>query len=928
MTTAANFHLWSTLSDFFFTSGGPVNGEDWATSNSADGGYPIWVDTYTPAATYVPGQSAQYTIVLTSQDWVGAQQPLITVATTTLIDPFGNTATAIGNLAGAATFTTSGDTGSGAVIYWQASATTGDYDVKFQPYTTTYVTAPSAGPNTTLTGSPTTLETAVANPTSWDFNYSSSELVFSYTTEATATTENIWFQAFNTSGAATSPLVDVAPGVADGTPYFVGYSSSAATFYYFYAVVNGSQTGMYRETFNTTTGALGTASELVSAPSFTSIFGIGSVGLPSSSALRFIEGMSGGQHVLESFLSGSSTPTATFDLTGSAGDHWSTTAVYDPGDGYSDYTVLAYADNSEIHLELLNASGVQIGSDFVVPGLTSFDRIHTLSNGTRVEIDYTVTDPSGGTEVEGYIYDTATSPFVYTLGSGGNGEYIGTPFNDTITDAAGTYFVAGGGGTDTFVVPFASNKVQLSVDSAGDVVVTSPDGTTTLEAFTTIQLSDGTVTINGNTLTELYTNGSETVSKFNITGQIFTSTVKTINSAGNVVSVLYGGVTGEPYTSFQYDYDGKNAGSGYNLVKSQFFYTEQASGLAEVDYDGGGNLLMASYNPTGAASWNYAEVDYVAGQLADSGYQFSGPGGSSYSSVTEVFNYASQFAYEVVDYSFSGQTYNSEEITVNAANVAIEADYSSYTGATPGATEIKVFYDPTSGAYAGEEVDYSGLSGAYTQVAVDYNAAGQVTEATYGGWTNGAKYSSLVQFYESGALQRSVFIYDQLAGKSINGQAYYGEDIMENAAGAVVGRNYDLVDGGDTLIGTQSGLNFPTLGGPQNTFNNPANGYAIQGGDFTITGGGNNETFTFAALFNQAEITDYGAALTAGAPDQISLSTTDFANWTALVGDASASGAGGVNTTFTSTTTGDKLTLDGVTVSQISAMSADFQFHA
>ena len=53
-------------------------------------------------------------------------------------------------------------------------------------------------------------------------------------------------------------------------------------------------------------------------------------------------------------------------------------AVTDPNDGQTDYTVLAYTDNNQVHLELLNNYGDQIGSDFVVPGVTSFDRLHSI----------------------------------------------------------------------------------------------------------------------------------------------------------------------------------------------------------------------------------------------------------------------------------------------------------------------------------------------------------------------------------------------------------------------------------------------------------------------------------------------------------------------------------------------------------------------
>jgi T5SS/PEP-CTERM-associated repeat protein len=77
---ASPFNQWGLpLSNFFSTASGPVNGSDWALSNSQNGGEPVWIETETPAGTYVSGQSAPYTIVLTTQDWLGDEQPLVTV---------------------------------------------------------------------------------------------------------------------------------------------------------------------------------------------------------------------------------------------------------------------------------------------------------------------------------------------------------------------------------------------------------------------------------------------------------------------------------------------------------------------------------------------------------------------------------------------------------------------------------------------------------------------------------------------------------------------------------------------------------------------------------------------------------------------------------------------------------------------------------
>ena len=69
------------------------------------------------------------------------------------------------------------------------------------------------------------------------------------------------------------------------------------------------------------------------------------------------------------------------------------TTVTDPNDGTTDYTVLAYTDNNQVHLDLFNNYGHQIGSDLIVPGITSFDKLHSIfadaDNDYRVELDYT-----------------------------------------------------------------------------------------------------------------------------------------------------------------------------------------------------------------------------------------------------------------------------------------------------------------------------------------------------------------------------------------------------------------------------------------------------------------------------------------------------------------------------------------------------------
>ncbi len=513
--TSAPFQLWSSLPNFFFTSSGAVDGQLWARGNVGGGSYPIWVQTDTPAAGYAPGSPATYNIVMTSQDWLGTEQPMVKVATfSSFVDPFTSGSGAPGNLAAAVIFGSNGKTGTGALVYWGPSTTvSGDYALYGLPITTNYVTAPGADRREhhgyvwrvdqdidCRRRQPDELE-LVTNGTS---STAATEAVMEFTTKTSATTENIYVQAFTTAGAPlTSNPILVASNVTIGSEAFsVSYNASQSSFDYNYSVVNGSATGFYSQSLDPTTGALGTASEYLSTPDFTSITSMNQNNVfTDGTKLRFVEGFIGSQQVIQDFLNtGSGGAVTTFDLSSATAARWAIAAVYDSATGQYDNTVLAYTDDNQVHLELLDNTGAQIGDDFVVPGLTSFEQIHTM--GSRVEIDYAVTDPKGGEEIEGVFYDTATGGRQYTLG-GGSGEYVGTPYDDTVSYAAGVYTVNGGGGDDAFADPgLTAAQVKTSVNANGDVVLDDGHGDVdTLQRFSAIQLADATIAINGKTLT-------------------------------------------------------------------------------------------------------------------------------------------------------------------------------------------------------------------------------------------------------------------------------------------------------------------------------------------------------------------------------------------------------------------------------------------
>ena len=897
---ASPFNLWSALPNFFSTSTGPVNGDDWASSSSAAGGQPIWVDTATPASSYALGSPGNYSIVMTSQDWLGTEQPLVTVATDTdIVNPFGTGPSSIGNLGGATIFTSNNATGNGAVFYWTNSTTAGDYAVKLQPITTTFVSAPSTGPNTVLSGSPVTLEAAVANPLYWTYalNSAGTGFVFSYAVAAGPSSELVYLQAFNASGLATSPLVELAFG--KGAGYAISYNSSNGNYYFNYLIANdGASTGFYSESFNPSTGAVGAPSQTVQLPStFTSLFNYSAHLLSNGQRVRFFDGIDNGQQVIQAYYgNGSPAASATFDLTGSTPDPFATTGVYDINGNAVDDTVLAYTDNNQVHLELLNELGQQVGSDYIVPGLTSFDAIHTLTGSfgnsdTRVEIDYTVTDPSGGTEVEGLIYDTVGAPDVYTLGAAGNNEYNGTPFNDTITDAPGTYTLNGGGGVDTFVVNDNSGQVQLSENSAGDVIVTTPGGVTTLQRFSTIQLGNAMVAINGNVLTQTNADGSKEVSTFNITGQAFTSKVISYAPNGQIVSKLYDGVTGEGNLSaFEYLY------AGNDLVGADDFYTGitgRPYTAQEFDYDGAGRVIRVAFSDVAGEPYSAFEYDYVGGVFSGSKFTYTSvPSGASYSSYEVDYNQASAVAGEKFFFTnVAGQSYTGEEEDFDASGKLSRVALSGIENQAYSSLEL----DYSAGTYDGYKAYYDISGQSYTNEEVDVSASNQLEKVVYSGLT-GTPYSSVEQDYSGGALADTIYGY-----ADVTGQTYNAYQVDDDASGTALTETFDLNSGGHTLVALAGGQTLTSLG------------------DDKMTGSSTGATtFVLNAVYGADTITNLTSA------DTVSMPSSEFASFNAMTAHAANSGS---NVLITASD-GDTLTLKNMSTTQLAAMTGNFTFHS
>src|SRR5262249_36580912 len=91
-----------------------------------------------------------------------------------------------------------------------------------------------------------------------------------------------------------------------------------------------------------------------------------------------------------------------------------------------------------------------------------------------------------------------------------------------------------------------------------------------------------------------------------------------------------------------------------------------------------------------------------------------------------------------------------------------------------------------------------------------------------------------------------------------------------------------------------------------------------------MTGGGSSETFLFNGPYGADTIMDFAAHDTGALHDVISLPTSDFADFAAVLSAATNVGS---NVLITAKN-GDTLTLTGLNTAALAGLSADFTFHS
>jgi len=486
------FTLWSALSNFYSNGSGPITGKHW--DQTVGGGSAVgsaWVDSETPAGTYVAGGSNTYTYVISVQDAFGDQQDdTATLATITAQLPFSTAQSPFPFAVGGIFFGPKGQAITpitGGAIWWQPNAQNPtEWDAEFEGATFTPADVITSTPALALSGTTTPLETGVANLTAWDVNNVGQNFVFGYQTTAPgATTEDVYFQGFNSAGNATSPLVHVGVSLPVGTPWKVG--SEQGTSFNFVDVVG---TSVDFTPFNSSTGVTGTPA--VFSTSFTTILSIRSnYFLSTGDSIIFVEGTTGStESIQETFLNSSFTPvnSVTIGVSDSGVEDMESAELPNNGE------VLAYTDANTVHLVEFTDTGALI-QNFTVPGITSFDQLTSLGDG-RVELSYRTTVAGNENVEQGFIYDTRTAGVTLSeLGS--PGFLTGTPFDDSVTGSTTSSEIDGAAGWNGIVYNFASSQATITQDANGFWTIVKPNGTgtDTVTNIEAVQFTDKTISL-------------------------------------------------------------------------------------------------------------------------------------------------------------------------------------------------------------------------------------------------------------------------------------------------------------------------------------------------------------------------------------------------------------------------------------------------
>ena len=439
------------------------------------------------------------------------------------------------------------------------------------------------------------------------------------------------------------------------------------------------------------------------------------------------------------------------------------------------------------------------------------------------------------------------------------------------------------------------------VDSATNAIVASIGFTSSIvnENFTLTRDTNGDTDIGLSVLPGVTANPGDVVFS-NLSGQPYQA-LEELFDGGQFIGVDYfftNVPSGSAYSSYVYDYS-----AGNDFIGSSFLYTSAPQGANytgyEYDYNGGGTVTRAGFTGVTGTGYSSYEYDYTGGVFAGSKFEVTSvPQGATYSSYELDYNSSGSFAGDKFFFTnVTGQSYTGLEEDFDASGRLAEV----LLGGVSGQSYSSLEEDYSGGTYTGYKAYYTSITGqSYTKEEVDVTAANAITKLIYSGLTS-TPYSSAEKDYSAGALSDVIYDFTNVSGASA-----YAYQVEDNAGGVAIRETYDNSDGSHTMIG---------LGAANQTFTSIAND--------TMTGGSAAETFVFNPVYGHDTVTDFSSFLSGATHDTISLASSEFANFAAVLADMQNAGS---NVMITAPA-GDTITLDNITKTTLSAYSADFTFH-
>jgi hypothetical protein len=469
-------------------------------------GDPIYIDQYSTSGSYNPSGPNAVNLVLQGEDRFGDiskyQVPIASYTTGLSVNNVEISDKAVALLSSPIQGLANG----GAIWVTPTAGSPGAFDIKFRTFSfqPSAIARDTGFADTYNLGNEVTLKSGIANFSSIDYDWitpaSGPILVLGYTTRAAgATTQDVYYQAFNGQGQALGPSTLVASGMRAGGA--IAMTDNGTSFFVAKEVLNGGVVSIEVRSFTPATGALGAATTITT--NFTSLFSMAIQPQADGSFDILVDGLvAGNQHVLGVYQAD-----ASFNVSAAA----VTIALASPNGVRqnvqrmaNDSLVVAYTDAGQVHLAVFDAAGALIDNT-IVPGITNFDRIRSLGQN-QFELVWRETVAGNENAVKGAIYDVNTSGRVvdqstsmtpvWQLGSHFDDALTGGTANDIFKGYAGNDTINGGLGQD--MAKFTGNKADYTLvrnlDGSWTVTDTrggSPDGVDTLQSIELVDFADG-----------------------------------------------------------------------------------------------------------------------------------------------------------------------------------------------------------------------------------------------------------------------------------------------------------------------------------------------------------------------------------------------------------------------------------------------------